>query len=123
MEALQQIHFTAPYWVLVLPLIGAGADILTGWIQATVNGTWNSSVMRKGLYRKAGEVLVVLVAWIVQVAVVLPVKLADVTSAYICIMEAISICENLDRAGISIPFFKKWLEKAKQNIDDDGSAS
>ena len=122
MEVLQEIHFTAPYWVLVLPLVGAGTDIITGWIQATVNGTWNSTKMRKGLYRKAGEILIVIVAYVVQVAVVLPVRLADVTSAYICIMEALSILENLDQAGINIPWVKKWLEKAKQNIDDDNNA-
>lgn len=119
MEYLEQIQFTAPYWVLLLPLIAAVGDIITGWIQATVNGTWDSSKMRMGLYRKLGEILVVLMAWVVDVAIILPVTLSHFVSAYILIMEAVSIFENLDQAGISIPFIKKWLAKAKQNIDDE----
>lgn len=117
METLEQIHFTAPYWVLLMPLIAAGGDILTGWIQATVNGTWDSTKMRKGLFRKSGEILVVLLAWIFDVAIVLPVDLAQLVSGYIIIMEALSVFENLDQAGVSIPFVRKWLKKAKDGID------
>ena len=117
METLEQIHFTAPYWVLLMPLIAAGGDILTGWIQATVNGTWDSTKMRRGLFRKSGEILVVLLAWVFDVAIVLPVDLAQFVSGYIIIMEALSIFENLDQAGISIPFVRKWLKKAKDGID------
>lgn len=117
METLEQIHFTAPYWVLLMPLIAAGGDILTGWIQATVNGTWDSTKMRRGLFRKSGEILVVLLAWVFDVAIVLPVDLAQLVSGYIIIMEALSIFENLDQAGVSIPFVRKWLKKAKDGID------
>lgn len=117
MEILEQVHFTAPYWVIMLPLICAGADVLTGWIQATVNGTWDSTKMRKGLFRKSGEILVVILAWIVSVAIALPVDLAQIISGYIIIMEALSIFENLDQAGVNIPFVRKWLKKAKDGID------
>lgn len=123
METLQQIHFTAPYWVILLPLIAAGADIITGWIQATVNGTWDSTKMRKGLYRKGGEILIVLVAYVVGIAIALPVRLADVTAGYIIIMEGISIVENIDQAGVSIPFVKRWLKKAKDSIDNEFTES
>lgn len=119
MAILEQIHFNAPYWVILLPLIAAGADIVTGWIQASVNGTWDSTKMRKGLYRKGGEILVVVVAWVVGVAVALPIRLADITAGYILLMEAISIMENLDQAGVNIPFIKKWLKKAKGTIDKE----
>jgi hypothetical protein len=37
--ALNNISFTHRYWVLLLPLILMAADIITGWIQATINGT------------------------------------------------------------------------------------
>lgn len=117
MEILEQVHFTAPYWVIMLPLICAGADVLTGWIQATVNGTWDSTKMRKGLFRKSGEILVVILSWIVSVAIALPVDLAQAISGYIIIMEALSIFENLDQAGVNIPFVRKWLKKAKDGID------
>lgn len=119
METLQQIHFTAPYWVIILPLVAAGCDIITGWIQASVNGTWDSTKMRKGLYRKGGEIMVVILAWVVGIAITLPVRLADFAAGYIILMEAISIMENLDQAGVSIPFVKRWLKKAKDSIDKE----
>ena len=118
METLQQIHFTAPYWVFLLPCICAGGDIITGWIQASVNGTWDSTKMRRGLYRKLGEILVVVVAWVVGVAVSLPFDLASITAAYIVVMEGVSILENLDQAKINIPILKKILKKTKEAIDD-----
>ena len=117
MEALEQIHFTAPYWIFALPCIGAGADIITGWIQASINGTWDSTKMRKGLYRKVGEILVVVVAWVVGVAITLPVDVASMAAGYIVIMEGISILENLDQAGINIPIIKRILKKTKDAID------
>ena len=119
METLSQIHFTAPYWELLLPCIGAGADIITGWLQATINGTWDSTKMRRGLYRKIGEIMVVVLAWVVGVAIVLPVDIAQMAAIYILIMEGISILENLDQAGINIPILKKILKKAQESIDPD----
>ena len=60
MESItQEIQFTHRYWVLLLPLILMSADIVTGWIQATINGTWDSTKMRTGLFRKSGEMLVI----------------------------------------------------------------
>lgn len=118
MDTLQQIHFTAPYWIFILPCIGAGADIVTGWIQASINGTWDSTKMRKGLYRKLGEILVVIVAWVVGVAIALPVDIASMAAGYIVIMEGISILENLDQAGVNIPIIKRVLKKTKDAIDD-----
>ena len=120
MEALEQIHFTAPYWIFALPCIGAGADIITGWIQASINGTRDSTKMRKGLYRKVGEILVVVVAWVVGVAITLPVDVASMAAGYIVIMEGISILENLDQAGINIPIIKRILKKTKDAIDAQG---
>lgn len=119
LEALQQIHFTAPYWEFALPCIAAGSDILTGWIQASINGTWDSTKMRKGLYRKLGEIMVVVLAWIVGVAVALPFDVASAAAVYIVVMESISILENLDQAGVNIPFLKKLLRKAKSAFDED----
>ena len=120
-ETLQQIHFTAPYWEFALPCISAGADIITGWIQASINGTWDSTKMRRGLYRKLGEILVVVVAWVVGIAVALPFDVASAAAIYIVVMECISIMENLDQAGVNIPFLKRLLKKAKNAIDEHDS--
>ena len=48
MDVLQEISYTHRFWVFLLPLILMAADVVTGWIQASVNGTWDSTKMRKG---------------------------------------------------------------------------
>jgi len=116
-SALSYSHI---YWIFLLPLIGAGADIVTGWIQATINGTWDSTKMRKGLYRKGGELLVVIIAFIAEEAVpaLASYRLATWISFYIVVMEAVSVLENLDQAGVGFPkSILKKLGKVKEELD------
>jgi toxin secretion/phage lysis holin len=120
MDALQQVSFTDRYWIILLPLILMAADIVTGWIQATINGTWDSTKMRKGLYRKSGELLVVVVAYTISVAVNLPFDVTAFISGYIIIMEIISVCENLDQAGLPVPtWITKRLGKVAKDLSED----
>lgn len=119
---LSTFSYSHIYWIFLLPLIGAGADIVTGWIQASINNNWKSVIMRKGLYRKSGELLIVVLAFIAEQAV--PVigqyKLATWISLYICIMEAISVLENLDKAGVGFPkSILRKLGKVKEELDGD----
>lgn len=117
---MNDLSYTHTYWVFLLPLIGVCADIITGWIQATVNGTWDSTKMRKGLYRKSGELLLVGLAWAIGLALTLPVNLAAFVSGYIVIMELLSVIENLDQAGVPIPKkLVKMLKKAKDSWEGD----
>lgn len=119
---LSNVSYSHIYWIFLLPLIGAGADIVTGWIQATVNGTWDSTKMRKGLYRKGGELLVVIIAFVAEAAipVVAEYKVATWISLYIVIMEAVSVLENLDQAGVGFPkSILKKLGKVKEELDGD----
>ena len=46
---LSNFSYSHIYWIFLLPLIGAGADIVTGWIQASINNCWKSDIMRAGL--------------------------------------------------------------------------
>ena len=120
MDAIKEITFTHRYWIILLPLILIGADIITGWIQASVNGTWDSTKMRKGLYRKSGELLTILVAYAIQEAVTMPIDVTACISAYVIIMELLSIVENLDRAGVPVPtFVRSKLGKVVKEIDGD----
>lgn len=112
----QEITFTHRYWVLLLPLVLMTADIVTGWIQASVNNTWDSTKMRTGLFRKSGEMLVIVVAYVISVAISLPVDVPAWIAVYICIMEIISVCENLDQAGIPMP---TWITKKLKKVADD----
>ena len=42
MDVLREISYTHRFWVFLLPLVLMAADVVTGWIQASVNGTWDS---------------------------------------------------------------------------------
>ena len=106
---LSHLTYSHVYWIFLLPLIGAGADIVTGWIQASINN-WS------------GELLIVVLGFVAEQAV--PVigqyKLATWISLYICIMEAISVLENLDKAGVGFPKgILKKLGKVKEELDGD----
>ena len=119
---LSTFSYSHIYWIFLLPLIGAGADIVTGWIQASVNNNWKSVIMRKGLYRKSGELLIVVLAFIAEqaVPVIAQYRVATWISVYICIMEAISVLENLDKAGVGFPkSILRKLGKVKEELDGD----
>lgn len=119
MDVLKEISYTHRFWVFLLPLVLIAADVVTGWIQASVNGTWDSTKMRKGLYRKSGELLTILVAYAIQEAVTLPIDVTACISAYVIIMELLSIIENLDQAGIPVPsFVRTKLGKVAKEIDE-----
>lgn len=116
MEITNEIKFTSALWPMILPFILMGADILTGWIQASVNGTWDSTKMRKGLFRKSGELVIILLAYVVQIAVALPVDVFLFISIYVCVMEILSVIENLDQAGLPVP---SWITKRLKKAMDD----
>ena len=116
MESIKEITFTHRYWILLLPLILMAADIVTGWIQATINGTWDSTKMRKGLYRKAGELMVIVVTYAVSAAISLPFDAAAFVAGYIIVMEILSVCENLNQAGLPIP---TWIVKRLGKVAKD----
>lgn len=108
-------EFSTSYWEILLPSIWAAADIVSGFICAQINGTKNSSVMRKGLYRKVGEIMTVGLCWIFCLAVRCPYDLAACVAGYIVLMESLSIAENLKHSGVPIPDF--ITKKAKEAAD------
>lgn len=119
MDEIRNITFTHRYWILLLPLVLMSADIVTGWIQATINGTWDSTKMRIGLFRKSGELLVIVIAYVIYAAISLPVDAPAFIASYIIIMEVISVCENLDQAGLPVPrWITRRLKKVAKNLSD-----
>ena len=116
MEQLKQITFTHRYWIILLPLALMSADIITGWIQATINNKWDSTKMRIGLFRKSGELLVIVIAYVIYAAISLPVDVPAFVATYIVIMELISVCENLDQAGLPVPH---WITRKLKKVADD----
>ena len=119
MESLQNITFTHRYWILFLPLFLMAADIITGWIQATINGIWDSTKMRVGLFRKSGELMVIIIAYVIYAAINLPFDVPAFIAGYIIIMEIISVAENLDQAGLPVPrWVTRKLRKVAKEISD-----
>ena len=116
MEFIREISFTHRYWILFLPLFLMAADVITGWIQATINETWDSTKMRVGLYRKSGEILVIVIAYVVYAAINLPIDMPAFIAGYIIIMEIISVAENLDEAGLPVP---RWVTRRLKKVADD----
>ena len=120
MESFNEITFTERYWIILLPLVLMAADIVTGWIQATINGTWDSTKMRVGLFRKSGELLVIVVAYVIYAAISLPIDAPAFIATYIIIMEVISVCENLDQAGLPVPvWITRRLKKVAKDLSED----
>jgi len=120
MDTLKEISYTHRFWVFLLPLVLMAADIVTGWIQASVNGTWDSTKMRKGLFRKSGELMIIVVACVIYEAIALPVDVPVFISAYIVIMEVLSVLENLDQAGVPVPaWLTHRLKKAADALSTD----
>lgn len=125
-EITEEIHYSHDYWIFLLPLVLIASDVVSGWIQATINSTWDSTKMRKGLFRKGGEMLVIVIAWVVGIAIPMDVNIAVFFSAYIVLMELVSVIENLDLAGIPMPVWViKRLKKTMQTFTEgeDGTES
>jgi toxin secretion/phage lysis holin len=116
LDIVYKVHFAHNYWIIALPALFALSDVITGLIQAQINGTKNSSVMRKGLYRKVGELGVILLVWVTCIAIELPIKYPAAVALYVCFMEALSIMENIQAMGIPVPDF--ITRKAKEISDE-----
>lgn len=104
-------------YITVLAFIGF--DILTGLIKALAKEGLNSTILRKGLYHKLSEILTVFGAGLLQygadyinLGIEIPALIG--VSSYICIMELVSIIENLAILNPSLyKLFKPFLNKLK----------
>jgi toxin secretion/phage lysis holin len=96
-------------------------DVLTGTINAWIKGEIKSSILRKGLGKKIGEIVVLAIGELFLIAMSLPMAVLNGISLYIIVMELISICENLEKLGVPIPrFVKKALASTEEKINEGG---
>ena len=114
-EVLQSFRFRNEWWILVLPISLMAIDVITGLLKAFVTKTFQSSVLRAGGCKKAGEVAVLGVGELFTCALVLPDYVMIMVSAYIVFMEIMSIVENVDKLGVPIPAF---VRDVVNNVDD-----
>lgn len=118
-EILQQIKFSNDFWVVMLPSILMALDVATGFINAWAKNEVKSSVMRQGLARKFGELVIIAIGQLFFFGAGLPKYCVSFISFYIILMELVSIAENLDKLGVPIPkFMKKVLSNAEKKIEE-----
>jgi toxin secretion/phage lysis holin len=109
------------YLIIVLGFIVF--DVVTGLIKAGYNGNYNSAIMREGGFHKSMEVMAMAVAYFVEYAVVyvnvgVDVPAVPAVTVYICIMELISILENICAVNPQMcALFKPYLDKLKGGND------
>ena len=102
MENLAQtLSFTSVAWQIIAPLIFSALDILTGYIQAVINKNVDSKIMREGLLHKCLLIVAIVIGYVVEYAFGIK-AVAQVITVYICIMEVMSILENLKKAGLDL---------------------
>ena len=104
---VSQFHFRNELWVLFIPLGLMAIDVLSGVIKAWAHNDFQSSIMRSGLAKKAGEIVILVVGELVSFGLLLPEAVMNGISFYIIFMEIMSILENADALGIPIPKFVK----------------
>lgn len=99
-------------------------DVLTGYLGAVIKKNVSSSKMRKGLLKKAVQVVVIACACLLQfghtyVDLGINIPVVYVTCAFLIWMEATSILENADKilGGKLSGLIKKI--KPKDNEDED----
>jgi len=110
--------------IYITVLCFIGFDIVTGLIKALAKEGINSTVLRKGMYHKLSEILAVVGAGLLQygasfinLGVEIPALIG--VASYICLMELISIIENLALVNPQLySFFKPFLTKLKSEKDD-----
>lgn len=98
---VQTLTFSSILWQVLTPLIFSGLDILTGYIQAVINKNVDSKVMREGLLHKCLLIIAIVIGYVVEFAFGIS-AVAQAITVYICIMEVMSILENLKKAGLDL---------------------
>lgn len=100
-------------------------DVVTGLVKALYCRNFNSSVMREGGFHKLSELLALFAAYGMEFAagyinIGFDVPAVGVVSVYLCIMEFISISENLSEVNPQMrEMFKPYLEKLKRGENNE----
>lgn len=113
--------------ILIVVLCLIGGDILSGLIKAIATDTFESSEMRKGMWHKAGSILLLLFATGITIACqyvsIFPDEFALVyvpICAYIGLMEAASILENILAINPELDRFAIFKIFGKNDTNDEG---
>ena len=88
--------------VIIITISLSILDVLTGYLQAVIKKTVSSSVMRKGLIKKAVQVVVIAVSCLLQwgqtyIDLGINIPIVVITCSFLIWMETTSILENADK--------------------------
>ncbi len=104
---------------IVIVMLFIVLDFITGIVMAIKNNTFNSSIMRDGLFNKFGEIVIVAVAFLIDYGqkyldMGFSVPVLESICVYIILMEIGSILENVSRINKRLvpKKIREILEKA-----------
>lgn len=122
-------------WLVIAWLTCMTIDYFTGYGAAMKNGEWSSAVAREGLWHKAGCIVAVIAAGILDAVIgyllsnihflTLPfdytVLAAPLVVTWYLLMEMGSILENVGKMGAPLPeFLKKMIAVLTATVDAAG---
>lgn len=124
-------------WLIIVWVVCMALDYASGSIAAVKAGEWSSDIARKGLFKKAGMVLAVAAAIILDLLfgvvlrasqIVLPFRANVLVSALVLcwysLTELGSMLENAVKLGAPVPaWLKKILKITKDAVDKIGDGS
>lgn len=100
-------------------------DVVTGYLSALLKKAVSSSVMRKGLIKKAAECVVIAVSVLMHVGmpyagITLPFSTISVFCAFLMVMEVTSIFENANKiTGGKLDGLIKKIKFLKSEDDEE----
>lgn len=120
--------------IFIIVLIFIAFDVLTGWLKALTTGTTDSSIMRKGLFHKLGEIVAIIFGYVCEytmpyVGVQISVPFAVAIGTYIILMETASIVENIAIMNpklakiLSNVFSKETINLPEESVPEDENQS
>lgn len=127
--AILTMVFGEHWFIFALFLLLNVADWLTGWMKSRINGIENSMAGWKGVLKKLGYWLMIIVAFaiaagLIEIGKVIEIDLGITTLlgwfvlASLIVNEARSILENFVEAGYEVPaVLTKGLQVADQKLN------
>lgn len=99
-------------------------DIITGVISGSKNHKLSSKIMKNGLLKKCGELIVIFAVVIGQRVAILNgisfdgIPLYQFIVTFFCFKELLSILENWVKMGVNVPnFIIKWFKITQQELE------
>lgn len=117
--------FSSTVGEFIVPLIFFTIlDFISGFIKAYINKEISSRKMSNGAMRKIGILIAAAMVYEIDSLMNAQGMLANMTKYWFIIMEAISVLENLQQAGVTLPeFLVKGLQEYKESFESKGESS